>query len=176
MSSLPDEALLFGSAATLRWRRRCPLQTGVAWMRATGDADALRHSCVHEHHLQDWGWRAHDGEAYGYEFIGDKVNNAVSRARKHASTRVHTHTAREPHAAVGLHVCLAAELHNRMDAGAATTIGNSCCCIAAGVVGDHRGHGSGAMEAQGQAHRQRDGRCSAVFLCVCRHWQRQRVG
>jgi hypothetical protein len=52
------------------------LQTGFAWNGATR-TDNLRHACHHHHKLQDWGWRAHDGRSYGYQFLGDKENNVV---------------------------------------------------------------------------------------------------
>ena len=55
------------------------VQTGIAWGRAVDGADGLRHTCRHEHKLQDWGWREHNGADYGVEFIGDRELNLVSR-------------------------------------------------------------------------------------------------
>jgi hypothetical protein len=53
-----------------------PMQTGFAWS-AAGDADTLRHSCQHEHKLQQWGWQAFDGAHYGYQTVGDSAVGVV---------------------------------------------------------------------------------------------------
>jgi hypothetical protein len=37
----------------------------------------MRHACRHEHKLQEWGWREHDGQTYGLQFVGDAANRAV---------------------------------------------------------------------------------------------------
>jgi mannosyl-oligosaccharide glucosidase len=51
-------------------------QTGIAWAAATGSHDSLRHSCRHEHKLQQWGWQAFDASG-GVEEIGDAASNVT---------------------------------------------------------------------------------------------------
>ena len=68
------------------------MQTGVAWQGASNVLTDLRHACHHHHKLQNWGWKAHDGSSYGFEHIGDKVNNVVSVVHGDSEGNINTLT------------------------------------------------------------------------------------
>jgi hypothetical protein len=54
------------------------LQTGIAWNDASRVGN-YRHSCEHHHHLQNWGWKEHNGRDFGFETIGDDSCGVVRK-------------------------------------------------------------------------------------------------
>ena len=70
---LPDVLPRAGQYMTFSTREDDAVLAGLAWTGLGADGMVRMHA-VHQHRLQAWGWRRHDGRGFGEHFVGDALN------------------------------------------------------------------------------------------------------